>query len=230
MNNNRINLKRMWLISALILAIMGALSIWGWLQVPADVSIPVHWGIDGTPDRYGGKAEGLLMLPLVTLGIALLFTLILYIDPLRTNIMQSGKAYTITWTVLLLFMAALHLFVVLFTLGWVENTNLIFSLGVGMLFLILGNYMGKIRRNYTFGIKTPWTLASDHVWDKTHRLGGKLFVLAGLLMLIGAFLPGMFQLYLMLGSLFGVIALVMGYSYLVWRNDGAGQQRAGNRK
>jgi len=230
MNNKQINLKRLWLISALILLVMGALSTWAWLEVPADVAIPVHWGIDGTPDRYGGKAEGLLMLPLVTLGIALLFTLILYIDPLRNNIMQSGKAYTITWTVLLLFMAAVHLFVVLFALGWVENTNLIFSLGMGVLFLILGNYMGKIRRNYTFGIKTPWTLASDHVWDKTHRLGGKLFVLVGLLMLIGAFLPGTFQLYLMLGSLFGVIALVMGYSYLVWRNDVAGQQNADSHK
>jgi len=230
MNNKQINLKRLWLISALILLVMGALSTWAWLEVPADVAIPVHWGIDGTPDRYGGKAEGLLMLPLVTLGIALLFTLILYIDPLRNNIMQSGKAYTITWTVLLLFMAAVHLFVVLFALGWVENTNLIFSLGMGVLFLILGNYMGKIRRNYTFGIKTPWTLASDHVWDKTHLLGGKLFVLVGLLMLIGAFLPGTFQLYLMLGSLFGVIALVMGYSYLVWRNDVAGQQNADSHK
>ncbi|MDQ3249278.1 MAG: SdpI family protein [Chloroflexota bacterium] len=228
MNNNQINLKRMGLISAFALAAMAALSAWAWPQLPADASIPVHWGLDGTPDRYGGKWEGLFGLPLVTLGITLLLTAILYIDPLHANIQRSGKAYTITWIVLLLFMAALHLFVVFAALGWVRKTNLLFSMGMGVVFLVIGNYMGKIRRNYTFGIKTPWTLASDRVWDKTHRLGGRVFMLAGLLILLGAFLPsGPLQLYLMLGSLIGATILVVLYSYAVWRNDPAVQVERG---
>ncbi|MFN8493250.1 MAG: SdpI family protein [Caldilineaceae bacterium] len=222
MMDSKSNLNRLWVFSAVILLGMFVLAAWAWQQLPANASIPVHWGINGAPNRYGGKWEGLFLLPLITAGIAVLFTLILYIDPLRQNIQQSGKAYAVTWVALLLFMAGLHIVTVLIALGWAINISVVITIALGILFIVMGNYMGKIRRNYTFGIRTPWTLASDVVWDKTHRLGGKVFMVAGLLILLSAFFAnGLLHFYIMLGALLGAVALVVVYSYWVWRNDPA---------
>ena len=89
---------------------------------------------------------------------------------------------------------------------------------MGILFIVIGNYLGKIRSNYMMGIRTPWTLSSDLAWDKTHRLGGKLFMLAGLLLLLSAlFLPVTWWVYVMLGTLFPMLIVLFVYSYLVWR-------------
>ena len=221
-NNNPINLRKLWLFSAIVLLAMGGLATWAWQQLPADVTIPVHWGPSGVPDRYGGKVEGLFLLPMVTAGIALLLTVILFIDPLRQNLQRSQKAYAVTWVALLLFMAGLHSVTVLIALGWAINISLVISLALGLLFMIMGNYMGKIRRNYTFGIRTPWTLASDVVWDKTHRLGGKVFMVVGLLILLSAFfVSSLLHMYIMLGGLLGATLLVVGYSYFLWRKESA---------
>ncbi len=218
--NSQTNLNKLWLFSAIVLLVMGGLSVWAWQQLPANASIPVHWGIAGTPDRYGSKLEGLFLLPVVTTGIALLFTIILYVDPLRQNIQRSNKAYSIMWVVLMLFMAILHTVTVLIALGWAINIGVVITVALGILFMVLGNYMGKIRRNYTFGIKTPWTLASDVVWDKTHRLGGKVFMLSGLLILLSALFAGSaLQVLIMLSVILGATLLVVVYSYLVWRNE-----------
>ncbi len=214
------NLTRLWIFSAVILLGMCIVAAWAWQQLPANASIPVHWGANGQPNRYGGKWEGLFLLPAMTAGIALLFTLIRYIDPLRQNIRQSGKAYAVTWVALLLFMAGFHTVTVLIALGWAINISVVVTSALGLLFLVMGNYMGKIRRNYTFGIRTPWTLASDTVWDKTHRLGGKVFMVAGLLILLSTFFVGsLLQVYVMLGALLGAVLFVVVYSYLIWRKE-----------
>ncbi|CAN5762780.1 SdpI family protein [soil metagenome] len=226
--NNQMNLNKLWLFSGTILLVMCGLSMWVWQRLPANALIPVHWGISGAPDRYGSKLEGLFLLPLVTAGIALLFTIILYVDPLRQNIQRSSKAYSITWAILLLFMAGLHAVIVMIVLGWRINISAVITIALGLLLMIMGNYMGKIRRNYTFGIKTPWTLASDVVWDKTHRLGGKVFMLAGLLILLSALFAGSaLQMVIMLGGIFGATLLVLIYSYLVWRKDPMAQAKRG---
>jgi len=210
------------LFSAVIIGIMFLLAAWSWLRIPEGASIPVHWGINGEADRYGGKFEGLLLLPVITLLAALLLSLIPRIDPRGENIARSAKAYKSIWFVTLLFMLAIYVMSILAALGWAINMGRIIGPALGILFIILGNYMGKIRSNYTVGIRTPWTLASELSWNKTHRLGGKLFVALGLLVLVMAlFGQGALTFYVLLAGLLITLITLFAYSYIVWKSDPA---------
>jgi len=202
-----------------IVAIMFAISAWAWVQLPAGAQIPVHWGIDGQPDRYGGKAMGLLLMPIIAAGLVALFEIIPRVEPRRANILRSQKAYSAVRLATLLFLLGLHIVTVLSTLGYPIDINLMVALGVGLLFIVLGNYMGKVRNNYMFGIRTPWTLTSDLAWNKTHRLGGWLFVLSGVIIILcGILAPTWVFWAIMIGAL-GTTAITMVYSYRVWKAD-----------
>lgn len=90
---------------------------------------------------------------------------------------------------------------------------------VGIMFIIMGNYMGKIRPNWFMGIRTPWTLSSDEVWNKTHRLGGKLFVLAGALLILVAFLPGSVTLVTLIIGVAAVVIIPTVYSFILFKRE-----------
>ena len=105
-------------------------------------------------------------------------------------------------------------------LGFIQvNPINLVSLFLALLLIVIGNYLGKVRSNFLFGIRTPWTLSSDLSWNKTHRLGGKLFVLAGIVGLIGQVVPGDNALFILLGTMIPAVILMVVYSYLVWRDD-----------
>lgn len=217
--NHKSNYKILWLFSAIMIALMVGLSAWAWRQLPADASIPVHWNAAGQVDRYGGKAEGLLLLPAVSIGIILIFRLIRSIDPLRANIERSGQAYRAVLSGTLFFMAVLHGGAVLAALGYPINIGLLTAPALGIMFIVIGNYLGKIRRNYMFGVRTPWTLTSELSWNKTHRITGKLFMASGLLIIAASFWSSTLAFYTMMGSIFATVAFAMIYSYLVWKSD-----------
>lgn len=217
----KINLRRIWAVSGIIIALMVAVSLWAWGQVPADAQVPIHWNAAGQPDDYGSKFVGIFLLPLVSVGIVALFSLIRYIDPKRANIERSAAAFRATLYGVLCFMLALHVAAMLNTVGYTFNLGYVAAPAVGIMFIVMGNYMGKIRRNYMFGVRTPWTLASELSWNKTHRLAGKLFVGAGLLIVLAAFWNPLFAIYTMMGAIFVTLALTMGYSYWVWKHDPA---------
>ncbi|MEZ4712435.1 MAG: SdpI family protein [Caldilineaceae bacterium] len=223
MNKNQtVKLNRMVIFSVAVIGIMFGLAAWAWAQLPAEASIPVHWGINGEVDRYGGKLEGLLLLPAITLLVVLLLAFIPRIDPRGQNIMRSAKAYKSIWAIMLLFMLAIYLISILAAFGWIINMGRIIGPALGVLFIVMGNYMGKIRSNYTVGIRTPWTLASELSWNKTHRLGGKLFVALGVLMLVLTLVSqSALTFYLMMAGLLITLITVFAYSYVVWKNDPA---------
>jgi uncharacterized membrane protein len=115
-------------------------------------------------------------------------------------------------------MSILYLLTSLNGLGYNLPIEKIVPLGVGLLFIILGNYMPKVKKNWFVGIRTPWTLASEEVWNKTHRLGGKIFILAGLLMILGIWLPNNWTIWLFSMNMAILILGTTGYSWLVWHN------------
>lgn len=217
--NNNFTTKWIWLGSAVIIALMFSFSAWAWGQLPADASIPVHWNAVGEVDRYGGKIEGLLLLPLVSIGIVLLFILIRYIDPLRANIERSGQAYRAGLFVTLFLLAVLHGGAVLSAAGYGINIGRLTAPTVGLMFIVVGNYLGKIRRNYMFGVRTPWTLASELAWNKTHRVTGKLFVVSGILIVLASFWSPIVAFYTMMVTILGAVLFALIYSYLVWKRD-----------
>lgn len=220
MNERPLQLQRMYILSAITLVFMFAVSGFAWFQLPGDVQIPVHFDASGTPDRYGGKFEGLFLMPIVvSLAVALL-SFVPRIQPRKSNLADSQKAYKAVWAGVLALFAVVHTSVVAMALGVPIGIVPLVPLAVGALFIVLGNYMGKTRSNWVIGIRTPWTLESELAWDKTHRLGGKLFVILGLsFMLSPLFSNADLWAYVLIGGALSVSLFLTVYSYFVWKSD-----------
>lgn len=219
-NETRLNLKPLLLICGIVIFLMFMLTTWAWFHIPADQKIPVHWGIDGKVDGYGSKFEGLFLMPLITCGLVILFAFLPYIEPRKLNLTQSKKAYTAIIFSLLGLMSAMHIIMVFSGLGYQIAVDRLIPTAIGILFVVIGNYMGKVRSNFFMGIRTPWTLSSELSWSKTHRLGGRLFVLQGFIMILVASLgyPRFSFIIIIAGAILLVLVTFI-YSYIVWKND-----------
>jgi len=215
------NRRPMVVASAAIIVAMFGLSVWAFAVLPADARVPIHWGPDGAADGYADKVLGLFLLPLIAIGVAALLAVIPSIEPRRTNLERSRTAYGATWIGVMALLGGLHVLAIAVAVGAQLDMTRLVMLGVGALFVVIGNYLPKVRPNYLMGIRTPWTLTSDLAWTRTHRLGGRLFVLIGLVVAIAALigLPGPVQVVVMLAGIGVVIAVAFAYSYRVWRDD-----------
>ena len=203
-----------------IIILMLLISAWAWRQIPPDTQLPVHWGINGQPDRYAGKFWGLFMMPVVVTAMGILLILIPLIEPRKKHLNLSLKAYNIILIAIFLLMAGMHILVIMSSLNQSISVDRAVPFGVGLLFIIIGNYMGKIRSNFLLGIKTPWTLSSELSWNKTHRLGGRLFVLCGFLLALSALLfTGKVTFTILMIGVIGSVIVTFAYSYFVWKND-----------
>jgi uncharacterized membrane protein len=201
----------------LLLAAQFVLAAVTWPYAPDQ--IPVHWNIQGEIDRYGGRFEGLLALPLVSLGTYLLLLLLPRVDPARANYAHFAGPYAVIRFVTLAFLTAVYGLIHLTIRGYPLDVEVLVPLGVGSLFVVLGNFMGKLRPNWFVGIRTPWTLTSKESWGKTHRLGGWLFIAGGLAM-AGAGLSRSNEVFVATCAAFAAGALLLlVYSYRVWRAD-----------
>jgi uncharacterized membrane protein len=207
--------------SAVIVGAMYLVCAWAWLQLPADAQVPIHWGPDGQPDDWAGKTVGLLLLPLISTGLVVLFAIIPRIEPRRRNLERSATAYGAIWIGVLLLMGALQLLVVGAAMGATFDMTRLMFVGTGVLFIVIGNYLPKVRPNYMVGIRTPWTLTSDVAWTRTHRVGGWLFVLEGIVfILLGlAGVTGTALIATMLVAIAVLLVVTFGYSYLIWKSD-----------
>ncbi len=211
------------IFSAIVVGFLFVVSAWAWIQLPADAQVPIHWGADGVANGYASKTVGLLLLPLTTAGVAALFWIIPTIEPRRANILKSEKAYTAIWIGVVLLLAAIDLVAVAAAMGTNLDVSMIVFVGTGALFIVIGNYLPKVRPNYMVGIRTPWTLTSDVSWDRTHRVGGRLFVLEGVLfILLGLLRPAPEALVVtLMGGIAVLLVFVFAYSYRVWKADPA---------
>jgi uncharacterized membrane protein len=186
-----------------------------WNQLPAQV--PLHYNIKGEVDRYGDKSEMILIPIMLPLLIYVIFLVVPYIDP-KKQIQKMGNKYHNLKLILTLFMSALALFIIHSTKsGSLGNPNIIFII-VGALYVILGNYFKTIKANYFIGIRTPWTLENETIWKETHRLGGKVWFVGGLLAIISSLLlePQInFKVFMGITIIIALIPIV--YSYLLYR-------------
>ena len=180
--------------------------------------VPTHWNFAGEVDNWGSRSVA-FVIPAVMVGIYILFLVFPFLDPKKEKYEQFSKVYHIFKGVMILFMAMLYFATSLNILGYNLPIGIIVPVGVGVLFIIMGNYMGKIKSNWFFGIKTPWTLSSEEVWNKTHRFGGKMFMLGGVLIAIDAFLPINYHLAVFMAAIILVLLGTVGYSYLVYLKE-----------
>jgi uncharacterized membrane protein len=213
-------LTRIYLVAAVALVVELAVSVWGLAQVGVTATVPIHWDAAGNPNGYGPALLGFLLVPAITIGIAVMFSVIPMVEPRRENLQRSASAYRTVAAAATLLMLGVHIVVVLLGTGRDAPVALVVGGGIGLLFAAIGNVMSTVRSNYMFGVRTPWTLASDVSWDKTHRLVGRLFVAAGLGVFVVSLL-GQLELviWLLLGSVMCVLVVAVVYSYLVWRDD-----------
>jgi len=208
------------IVGVAVVAAMLILSAWAWLEIPEGAEIPVHWGPSGEADAVGPKWLGLLGLPLVAIGVLAVLVFIPRIEPRREHLERSSTAYTAIGIAVLGLMAVIHVFAVLAALGSKANIAPVAGTAVGVLFIVIGNFLGRTRSNWFFGIRTPWTLSSERAWTRTHRLGGYLFIALGGVMLVAVFLlPPAAFIWIVLIGVFGLVGVLFGYSYLVWRGD-----------
>ena len=181
-------------------------------KLPAEV--PMHWNIHGEIDRYGSKNE-LFLLAGLNIFLGVFMAGIAKIDPKQKNYAKFRETYDwiMIWT--LGFMTAIIAVVLVETMqpGTMDISKVICIL-VGGLFIVLGSMMAKVKQNFFTGIKTPWTLSSETVWDKTQKLGGKCLVLGGILIMGSAFLSSgeaaVFMI-ILVAVLVTVVPLVMSY-------------------
>jgi uncharacterized membrane protein len=200
----------------MLIAAMFVLGAVSWPSAPDQV--PVHWGFSGQPDRYGGKFEGLLLLPATMLFIYLLMLLLPYVDPRRANYARFRGAYLVMRVATLVFLALIYGFVLLWIGGIRVEPSVILAL-VGGLLVVLGIPMHKVRPNWFVGIRTPWTLFSELSWRKTHRLGGWFLALTGLAFMISGLVGSPTAFRVALIFLVAGILFLFVYSYFVWRAD-----------
>ncbi len=182
--------------------------------------IPTHWNAAGQVDGYGGKVMGLLLMPLVALAVYLLLLAVPRIDPARRNYSAFAGTYLVIRVSVLGYLAFLDL-VLQLAIGREESVpvgQLIFG-AVGALFIVLGGAMGRLKPNWFAGIRTPWTLSSTRSWEATHRLGGRLFMVAGVVTVLAAVVGGTVAVIVMIAVVLGVLSVTTVYSYRVWRDD-----------
>jgi uncharacterized membrane protein len=191
------------------------------LELPADRRLPIHWGLDGRPDGWADKWTALLLPPGITAATALLFYALPALEPKQEGLSRSQGLYLWGWAALLLIMAIIEVSVLSVALGWGVPVNHLITGGLGVVLVMIGNQLGKSRRMYMIGLRTPWTLSSEEVWIKTHRLAGKLMVGAGAVAILSALLPlpaGLLVTIVVTGI--GAAALIpIVYSYLLWRDE-----------
>ncbi|MBN2466207.1 SdpI family protein [candidate division WOR-3 bacterium] len=172
-----------------------------------------HWNAAGEVDGYAPRLFTLLIAPVTVAVLWLVFFAIPRIDPLKKNIAEFRGSFDWLVVVLLLFFLAIGVQVDLWSVNIRVPPQLTMPVALGLLFMILGRIFGKAKRNYLVGIRTPWTIASDVVWEKTHRLGSRLFVAAGGITLLGVFF-GRHAMLFMLVPVLAVTAILVLYSYI----------------
>ena len=217
--NGSMKLKEITMKKNKLMLFVGVFSLVGTFCVynKLPTRIPIHWGLDGTIDRFGDRMF-VFFTGSLPLFMYVLYLIIPKIDPRKDSYEKHANSYKIIILAIVLFLIEFHWVSILFSLGYGVNMPLIIKLSIGILFIVVGNYMPLIKHNYTLGIRTPWTLASEIVWEKTHRVGGYLWVLSGFTWAFFAFLNQPWVFFALMGQLVLCLMGIIVYSYILFRN------------
>ena len=213
--------KSVGIASILIVATMAAAAVVAGSMLPDDIRLPTHWGLNGEPDAFADKWPALLLPAGIIAAVSLLFWFLPALEPRKRGLERSQGLYLWGWVALLMMGPVIQLAVLSVAFRWGIPVNQLIVGAVGAMLVVIGNQIGKSRSMYMIGLRTPWTLASEEVWIRTHSLCGKLMVASGLLMIVAALLP--LPSGLLATVTLGAIAVSAGvpilYSFLLWRRE-----------
>ncbi len=199
------------LLPMLLLAIMLSSSIIMFNQLPD--KIPTHWNAQGLADGFGARWT-IFIMPIIAVLLYLLLRILPKYDSIQTNKKENELPIYIIATLSIAFLLIIHLASLAQQAGNVFSMNLVIVPAFSFLFIGIGLILPRLKRNFFVGIRTPWTLTDDKVWEKTHEFGGKAFVIAGICTLAGALIIE-YALAILLISILTASIITIIYSYRV---------------
>ena len=206
-----------WMVAAVIANIAISTAFYPRLPNPC----PIHWNIHGQIDDYGSPMTMALIAPSASAGLVLLLVLFPAIGPFKRNLRDFRVVYGRIGSLLLTFFLAIQVILLLAASGRPLRIGPLLTVLFGIMFAFLGNWMGKLRRNFYVGIRTPWTLANDVVWEKTHRVGGRLFAVGGVISAItGLFAGDVICFIVLIGTVLISVVWSLVYSLVIYRRLG----------
>ncbi len=205
------------IFSALTLLVCWGASIYFYRGFPEKVI--THWNIHGQPDGWSGRGFAAFFFPALLTGMYALFLSLPFFDPKKERYEEFFRTYNVFRHSILVIMAVIYFIASAANLGLDINISMAIPGIIGLLFVVIGNYMAKLKMNWFIGIRTPWSMSSETVWNKTHRFGGKAFMFGGLLIALSGLGPVAVRLPLFISA---VIILSLGtivYSYIAYREE-----------
>ncbi len=214
--------KKFWL-SIIIIIVQIVLALYLSSFIANDAKIPSHWNIRGEIDGYTGKWTAVLLFPGIN---ALLFILMLTLPIISVRYRETPERFSrmvpLITNIIISFFAIIHIYTLLLGAELVSSTGCFIYYALGLMFILLGNILPKMPSSFFIGIRTPWTLSSEYVWRKTHKVGGVCFVLSGLLMI---FIPAIWgnnttALTIMFVLFMALLLYSVLYSFLLYKKEG----------
>lgn len=200
----------------ILIALAAGAMLWG--QMPEQMAS--HWNANDEVDDTMSKVWGVFLMPLIATAMLILFLAVPGLDPLKANIAEFRETFNVFIVLIIAFMLYVHGLTLAWNLGYDDfkmSTAMLPFMGI--LFIAIGFLMRKAKRNFFIGIRTPWTLSSDYVWDKTHQLGATLFMASGVLAMIGGLFGGMTAFWFLFVPVISTTVIVMVYSYVLYRRE-----------
>jgi uncharacterized membrane protein len=197
-----------------ILIFLTAIYLYFFVELPDQMVS--HWNELGEADGYMNKFWGVFLMPIVSLFIYLMFTFVPRIDPLKKNVEVFRKHFDRFILAIMVFFIYIYALTIIWNLGIIYNMTAAIVPALILLLWFAGDLTKKAKRNWFIGIKTPWTLSSDEVWDKTNKLGGTLIQATAAIMCLGIIFPGYF-VWLLMVPLLSSVAITLVYSYVIFK-------------
>ncbi len=213
--------KKFWL-SIIIIIVQLTLALYLSSFIASDARIPSHWNIRGEIDGYTGKWTAILLFPGIN---AFLFIFMLILPIISVRYRETSERFSrmvpIITNIVIFFFAIIHIYTLLLGAELVSNTGSFLYYALGLMFILLGNVLPKMPSSFYIGIRTPWTLSSEYVWRKTHKIGGICFVISGLLMI---FIPAILgnnatALTVMFVLFMSLVLYPVLYSFILYKKE-----------
>ena len=206
-----------YILSLVLIGVSFIASIYVYPMLPSEIA--VHWNGAGQVDGYGNKFIGLFLFPAIATIVFLFLVIVPYIDPFRENFKKFRKEYNLS----IVLMVFTFMFFNALSLAW--NLGIRFNFAraaapmLGMMFFIMGTILPRTKRNWFFGIRTPWTISSDMVWEKTHKIGGLIVKVSGIIAMFGILVPADFAFVVAIVPLAVSLVWLIIYSYILFRKE-----------
>jgi uncharacterized membrane protein len=201
----------------IILLVAVCLSLWSYQRLPTKVI--THWNLVGKADGWSSREFLVVFFPALTIAMYLIFNIFPRFDPKSERYQEFADVYLIIRAVVLMVLLIAFAISIFINLGYKIEIGTILTAAISIMIIIIGNYLGKVKPNWLIGIRTPWSLSSENVWNKTHRLGSRLLVIVGICALFTVWLKPVAALIIFVGGVAGSSLCVFIYSYFLYKSE-----------